>query len=480
MSSPQTAPTQSLTIKDLIPELIGIPVVDDGALFDYAGLPGLRTISPPETTNHSILIRTKQSYRLEKCPQCGCPFGTDFKRNGTRPQYILDEPRGLRSVRIEINRQSYLCKMCFAAPQQPLLSAEENRRMTTRLLHYIQINSLLDPFSVVAQRTNLSPGTVAGIFRDYTRGLDQTIKFKTPRVLGLDGVYIEGKECAILTDIEAGLVIDVWEDYKTDQLTDALGNIRGCEGIEVVVIDMSRKLRKAVQKGLPQAVIVIDRFHIQRKANIGIDKVRERLRMGKRIHTKICTRDLLRKHWDQLEADGKNFLEKCFELQPELQIAYKTKEAVLEIWHSSSSITARARYQKWLEQFPLNLKKDFKELLTAMKNWGEYVFNFFDHRYTNAFTEQSNRQVKDHNREARGCKFETARAKIIYGTLLRKQMEATRQQKAENKKPRKTTRKLTGRARGKSTPENPLTTSALNHTAAYDQQLSFQTSLFGG
>jgi transposase len=393
---------------------------------------------------------------------------------------MLDEPRGLRSVRIEINRQSYLCKICSAATQQPLLCTEENRRMTTRLLHYIQISSLHNPFSLVAQRTNLSPGTVAGIFRDYTRVLDQTIKFKTPRVLGLDGVYIEGKECAILTDIEAGLVIDVWDDYKTDQLIDALGNIPGCEGIEVVVIDMSRKLRKAVQKALPHALIVIDRFHIQRNANWGIDEVRKRLRMGKRIHTRICTRDLLRKHLDQWEEDEKNFLEKCFEFQPELRLAYEAKEALLEIWCSSSSVTAKARYQKWLEQFPLSLKKDFKKLLTAMANWGEYIFNFFDHRYTNAFTEQSNRQVKDLNREARGCKFETARAKIIYGTLLRKQQETTRQQTAENKKRRKITRKLTGRERGKSTPENPPTTPALNHTAAYNQQLAVQTSLFGG
>ncbi|HKC65414.1 MAG TPA: ISL3 family transposase [Pyrinomonadaceae bacterium] len=477
MSSQQMLETQSPLCDNLFPELIDIPELDDGALFDYAGLPGLRTISQPETYNHSITIRTKQTNHFEQCPKCGCPYGKDFKKNGSRPQYIVDEPRGLRSVRIEISRQSYLCKICCSAPQLPLFCTEENRRMTPRLLHYIQINSLLDPFSLVAQRTSLSPSTVKSVFSNYTRALDRKIRFRTPRVLGLDGVYINGKECAILTDIEAGLVIDVWKDYKTDQLINALRSIPGHDKIEVVVIDMSHKLRKAIQKALPQALVVIDKFHIQRYANRGIDEVRKRLRMCKRAYARMCTRDLLRKHWDKLEKEEKDFLETYFKLQPELRLAYETKEALMKIWHSSSSMTAKIRYQRWLEQFPLSLEKDFKELLTAMKNWGEYIFNFFDRRYTNAFTEQSNRQIKDLNREARGYSFETARAKIIYGTLLRKQLEAGREQMAEIKRQRKIARKLTGRRRAKSIQESGPT-SPSNLPAIVNHQLFVQDSLF--
>jgi transposase len=392
-------------------------------------------------------------------------------------QYIVDEPRGLRSVRIEISRQSYLCKICCSAPQLPLFCTEENRRMTTRLLHYIQINSLLEPFSLVAQRTSLSPTTVKSVFSNYTRALDRTIRFRTPRVLGLDGVYINGKECAILTDIEAGLVIDVWEDYKTNQLINALRGLPGRDEIEVVVIDMSLKLRKAIQKALPQALVVIDKFHIQRYANRGIDEVRKRLRMGKRAQTRMCTRDLLRKHWDQLKKEERDFLETCFNLQSELRLAYETKEALMKIWHSSSSTTAKIRYQNWLEQFPLSLRADFEELLTAMKNWGEYIFNFFDHRYTNAFTEQSNRQIKDLIRDARGCNFETVQAKIIYGTLLRKQLEADREQMAEIKRQRKAARKLTGRRRAKPIEGNDPTSSS-NLPAIVNHQLFVQDSLF--
>ncbi len=80
-----------------------------------------------------------------------------------------------------------------------------------------------------------------------------------------------------------------------------------------------------------------------------------------------------------------------------------------------------------------------------MQNWGEYIFNYFDHRYTDAFTEQSNRQLRDILRASRNCGFPTYRAKIIYGTQLRKQMEERRERKAKERKRGKST--LTGRVR---------------------------------
>jgi transposase len=417
-----------LNIDDIAEGLNGMTATDEKMLFDYSALPGLRTTCPPEVNGLNILIRTEQSDSLGNCPKCGAVRGEGFKQNGTRPQYILDEPRGIRSVRIKVERQGHYCKKCKISPQQPLIGVDDKRRMTTRLLRYVQINSLLKPFSVVAQETALSARTVKEIFTDYTQMLDRSIRFKTPRVLGLDGVYIAGKECAILTDVEAGIVIDVWKEYRTEQLIDSLRRLPNCEKIEVVVIDMSRKLRKAVQKALPDAVIVIDRFHIQRNANRGIDQVRMRLGMGRRLQSKMCTRDLLRKHWNKLNDAEKEFLGKWFDLQPELRLGYDLKEAFFAIWFSSSTATAVARYQKWLERLTPKLEKDFGELLTAMKNWKEHIFNYFDHPYTNAFTEQSNRQIKDIKRETRGCGFETARAKSIYGTLIKREMDAARDQ----------------------------------------------------
>jgi len=417
--------------------LQSIASLGETALFDYAGLPGLRTVSEPELNDDEILIRTRQVGTLERCPKCGCPFGDQFKRNGTRAQYVQDEPRGLCSVSIEIRRQSYRCMRCTTVSKQPMVGVDAKRHLTTRLLRYVQMHSCLESFSAVAFRTGLSETTVKDIFNDYTTQLDLTVRFDTPRVLGIDGVYIGGRECAILTDLEASLVIDVWADYKLEHLIAGLKRLPGREQIQVVVMDMSRLLRRAVQEALPQAVIVIDRHHINTLANEGVDEVRKQLRKGitrRKGKLTMCRRELLRKHWHQLDTEQQKELAKWFELQPKLKLAYDIKESFFAIWYSSSIDSARERYHEWMNMFPADdehrfLTAGFKKLLTAMRNWEEYILNYFEHPHTNAFTERSNGKIKDFLRAARGSSFETVRAKIIYGTLIRQLVTSPRKRR---------------------------------------------------
>ena len=107
--------------------------------------------------------------------------------------------------------------------------------------------------------------------------------------------------------------------------------------------------------------------------------------------------------------------------------------------------------------------KDFKQLITAMENWSEYIFNYFDHpKVTNAFTESSNRGIKDIQRMLRNGRFETVRAKAIYGTAMRKQLRAARAKLAKKKQSRET---LTGSAAPKEqlmpVPQRPVIQMAL-------------------
>lgn len=60
------------------------------------------------------------------------------------------------------------------------------------------------------------------------------------------------------------------------------------------------------------------------------------------------------------------------------------------------------------------MKKYFSNLDRAIGNWHKDVFNYFDHRETNAFTESANSLIKDVYRKGRGYSFEVLRAKVLY------------------------------------------------------------------
>jgi transposase len=366
------------------------------------------------------------------CPGCGCRDTDQFKGNGTRRQFLLDEPRGTLSVRIDLRRRSYSCKACGSSKLVPLGCLAKGRRMTSRLQTYIRNKSLQRPFNEVAQETGVSPKTVREIFNEHVDALEleREERCPTPRVLGLDGVYIKSKERAILTDREHGRIIDMWPAVETKQLTAALRALPHRETVEVVTIDMSKGLRSAVTHALPRATIVIDRYHIQRMANESVDRTRQRLHKEiKRTRggVPMCHRKLLRKHRGHLTPGEREEAERYFELLPELRLAYETKEGFFAIWGAANSAAARAQYEEWKEACPQDVRADFKPLLTAMSNWSEYVFNYFKHPYTNAFTEASNRRIKDIQREGRGSEYKTVRAKVIFGTLLRQELKAARE-----------------------------------------------------
>ncbi len=397
---------------------------------DYLNLPGLRTLSDPDKRTTHIDVKVEQ-LMPPACPVCGCDTDS-FKGNGTRHQSLLDEPRGSSSVRLDLRRRSYSCRACGTSKLVPLDCLAEGRRMTRRLELYIQRKSLLRPFNEVAQETGVSPKTVREIFREHVTALERgrEEKLPTPRVLGLDGVYINSKERAILTDPGRGLVINLVPTIQAKLLGNVLHNMPGGDQVEVVTIDMSAGLRLAVSYAFPHAAIVVDRYHIQRMANESVDRVRQRLRKEiKRTRggVQMCHRKLLRKHRSQHTNDERAQVERYFLLFPVLEAAYKTKEAFFAIWRAAGSVAAKAQYKEWREACPPEVKHDFKALYTAMENWGEYVFNYFDHPHTNAFTEASNRRIKDIQREGRGGSFETVRYKAIFATLLRQELKAARE-----------------------------------------------------
>jgi transposase len=233
------------------------------------------------------------------------------------------------------------------------------------------------------------------------------------------------------------VTIDLRPGITIAAVREVLRKLANPERVKVVVIDMASPLLAAVLKELPHAIIVIDLFHIQSKINLGLDKVRKRLRKGatrKKGQLTMCCKELLRKRREQLTPSELQELERWFDLMPELQLAYDVKESCLKIWHSSSSRTARERYRRWRAQFPPALRDDFAELLSAFNRWGKYIFNYFDHRFTNAFTESRNRLVKDIQRETRGCNFDTLRGKVVHGPRIKKQIEEARREEMKRKK----------------------------------------------
>ena len=98
---------------------------------------------------------------------------------------------------------------------------------------------------------------------------------------------------------------------------------------------------------------------------------------------------------------------------PDLAAAYEAKEAFYDVYDSPDRRTAAARFDSWERNLTPAMRAAFKDLLSATRNWREPIFNYFDHRVTNAYTEAINGLVKITNRNGRGYSFDVLRAKML-------------------------------------------------------------------
>lgn len=351
------------------------------------------------------------------CPKCGV-VGTGFVKNGTYSQKVADAPQHGKAAVIDVQRQRLRCRECGQVIGQPVPDIDERGTMTKRLVEFIERRCFEDTFSRIARDVGVTEGTVRNVFKRLLERLEGSFKVETPRVLGIDELHLLGKPRCILTNIEQSTIIDLLEDRKKDMVYRYLVNMPDRQWVEIVTIDMWQPYRDAVKAAMPGSAIVIDKFHILRMADKCLDDYRKSLRSSlsaKMGRTMMRSRFLLKKRPEKLKDDERISLEAWLNSFPLLKAAYEIKEGFYAIWHNATdSKNARALYETWKAGIITEMVPEFRELTTAVDNWSDEIFAYFDHRVTNAFTEAKNGLIKIANRNGRGYSFDILRARILY------------------------------------------------------------------
>lgn len=187
--------------------------------------------------------------------------------------------------------------------------------------------------------------------------------------------------------------------------------------MQVVCIDMWVPYRDAARLVLPQAQVIVDKFHVVRMANEALDGVRKAIRADltdAQRRTLMHDRFLLLKRRRDLEPREAFLLETWTGNFPRLAAAYAAKEAFYAVWEETARVPATARYDAWLASLTPELAEAFRPIITAVGNWREEIFAYFDQPVTNAYTEAFNRLIGDTNRLGRGYSFEVLRAKMLH------------------------------------------------------------------
>ncbi|MFN3387477.1 MAG: ISL3 family transposase [Allosphingosinicella sp.] len=384
----------------------------------------------PDWTVKNTTIDEDGAYRIpasydvepEACLKCGVVG--QLYRHGAKTIAYRDAPVHGRQTVIEVRRGRYRCRECGGTFMQPLPDMDDERRMTIRCREYIERQALLKPNTHVSEDVGVDEKIVRQIFAANADALlaahDEVMR--APVRMGIDELKLAGQMRAIFVDLETSWPFELLPNHWKAPVTNFLYGLRDRERTEIVTMDMWKPYKEAVQAAMPQATIIVDKWHVQRMANDSMERAR-------RVYQKAVSaeeRKLLKK--------GKSiFLRRPFQLSPkelldldgwlkntpELKGAYEIKEAFMDIWKARTAANAKERLDAWRASIPQHLRRLFRPVLISTRNWEPEIMNYFSHgpggRRTNAATEARNRVVKMTNRLGAGYNFENIRTRALFG-----------------------------------------------------------------
>lgn len=370
----------------------------------------------------STLAEKKNSYVVEasydttpSCPKCG---SVAYQKFGARDQEYHDLPVHMKRVTIIVHRQRHRCKVCNHVYVMPIPHMDDNHFMTERLVEYIRKESVKAPtFSALGRSVGLSADTIKNVFSEHLKELDKEHVIETPEWLGIDEKRLGNEWRCVFTDVKQRLPIELLPYRNREAISNFIMTLDRPK-IVGVVIDMFSEYRSVVEELLPNAIIVVDKFHIVRMANECLDQVRRNSRDDMpHAQSKQLKRDrrLLMKKEENLDAMQKFRLSTWLLNFDNLGKAYAAKEAYIAIWNSDTREIAEFLYDEWQKNLDPEIQPAFQKLTGATKRWRKYIFNYFDYRFTNAYTEAVNGIVKTIQQAGRGYSFEVVRAKMVYG-----------------------------------------------------------------
>lgn len=257
------------------------------------------------------------------------------------------------------------------------------------------------------------------IFDDRVRDLERRYQFATPRWLGIDEVKIIGKYRCILTNVEKNTVYDLLASRTMADLRTYFRQFPNRKDVELFSTDLWSNYATVAREFFPDAIVVADRFHIQRMGTNGMEAARKAIRKGLERKARLQLKDdryILLKHGFRLTDLEREILGAIHRDFPALAAAWRCKERFFAIWEQTDRRSASEAMDAWIASVPPEMAVFFKEALSALITRRDHILNYFDHRITNAYTESINRLAKSINRMGRGYSLVVVRAKMLYDT----------------------------------------------------------------
>ena len=192
-----------------------------------------------------------------------------------------------------------------------------------------------------------------------------------------------------------------------------------CRKLRFVCSDMWKAYLKVIAKKVPQAVHVLDRFHVMKKLNKAIDEVRaaEAKRLAREGYEPVLkhSRWCLLKRKENLTEKQAVKLSELLQYNLQSVRSHLMREDFQRFWEYRYAACAGKFLDEWCARTMRSRIEPMKKVAQMLQSRLQGLLNYLKHRITNAASEGMNSLVARIIANARGLRsFTMLRIRVLF------------------------------------------------------------------
>jgi len=325
-----------------------------------------------------------------------------------RPSYLRYRPK------------RYQCGNCEGQPSttEKLDWHESNSPHSFAYDEHILLQLINSTMEDVSIKETISYDSVLGTLERRVEATVDWSSYIELEVLGLDEIALKKGHRDYVTLVtvrkENGDIhlLGVLSGRTKDEIIDFLRFMpeKLRKTVKTVCCDLWEGFIEAVRQEIPEAQIVVDRFHVSRHYREAADDVRknELQRLKKELPTEQYKKLkgslwAFRKNINDLTSEEKSALNLFFRLAPSAKKAYQLRELLTAIFEMHiTKAQAQKKIRVWIKKVKASGLSCFNSFFNTLEHWWHEITNYFLLRQNSGFVEGFNNKVKVLKRRAYG------------------------------------------------------------------------------
>lgn len=348
---------------------------------------------------HTIHLYLLQMRKTTVCPRCLKRTKTGYDKQPER--VVLHTSIGEQLLYLHIAPRRFICP---CTPTKPFIEKTPGitgrRRTTIRFDEEILEHLSGQSFKTVERKLAISYPAARARLETAVDPLHlrwEALASLSEIHLGLDGHHLVNKKfvetvAEVKQRIPLGILPGVTKATIEKGLQSCPADIR--EKVKTVNVDMDDGTITTAKKIFPNALIVIDHFHVIADANHRLNEARlieRELINQERAKKKLGKIDipiqLMRLAKEHLHEDEKADLEELFQQYPRLKIWYVAKEKLRDFYQAETRTDAEKQLQGLYLMLSVSDDAELVRWSRSLRYYKEYILNYYAYKTTNAYTE---------------------------------------------------------------------------------------------